>query len=244
MVEGVVQELKHIRVQADTIFHEWFLQCEQLAGAAGVNPSAPRILARQRHARVQCSTLRCRGYRTAIFLPFVDHLMQEISIRFGPLQQKTATLFALVPSITGERESSKDCRAARDQLKEEWGEDIPCPTVLDVELMRWQRKWQSAQQERPDNLLTALKSRDRDMFPGVHLLLRLACATPVTFAKTKRAYRALKALKTKVRNSMTEGRLTSLSILKIRYFRPLDISRVVNTFASNNPRRMRVSFIE
>ena len=61
---------------------------------------------------------------------------------------------------------------------------------------------------------------------------------PVTSAETESANRALKALKTKVRNSMTEGRLTSLSILKIHY------SRVVNAFAADNLRRMRMSGIE
>ena len=159
--------------------------------------------------------------------------MQEMSIRFGPLQQKTAAFFTLVPSIIGECESSKDHRAACNQRKEKWGGDLSDPTFLDVELMCRERKWQSAQQERPDNLLTALKSSDRDVFPTAHTLLRLACTIPVTSSETERANSALKTLKTKVRNSMTEGRLTSLSVLKIQYSRPLDITRVVNTFSKH-----------
>ena len=61
MVEEVLEELEDIRVQTDTTFHEWFLQCEPLAETAGVNPPVPRILTRQKHMQVQCSTLQSRG---------------------------------------------------------------------------------------------------------------------------------------------------------------------------------------
>ena len=79
------------------------------------------ILACQRH---RCNVPHSNPeeyYRRTIFLLFVDHLMQEMSIRFGSLQQKTATLFKLVPSIIRECESSKDHTATCNQLKEEWG---------------------------------------------------------------------------------------------------------------------------
>ena len=82
---------------------------EQLVGADGVNPSVPRILAP--HQRHKCNVPHFSPeeyYRRAIVLPFVDHLMQETSTRFGPLQQKTVALFALVP-----RQQLENMNAAR-----------------------------------------------------------------------------------------------------------------------------------
>ena len=62
-----------------------------------------------------CPTLCLRNsqyYRRAIFFPLVDHIT-EMSAKFGPLQQKAAALFALVPPIVAE-ESKDDTAKACD----------------------------------------------------------------------------------------------------------------------------------
>ena len=89
----------------------------------------------------------------------------KMTIRFALYSRNSSTLCTGSINI-GECESSED-HTACNQLKEEWGGDLPCPTVLDVELMCRQRKWQNPQKERPDNLPTALKSCDRDMFSNM-----------------------------------------------------------------------------
>ena len=155
-------------------------------------------------------------YRRAIFRPLVDHITQEMSTRFGPLRQKAAALFVLVPSVVAES-SRDDTAKAYNHLKEEWSDDLPCPTVFDIEWMWWVKKWQGTDLAKPENLQEAMKSCDSDIFPNIHILLGLACTIPVTSAETERCNSALKALKTKTHHSMTETRLTSLSILKIHY---------------------------
>ena len=243
MVDEAMQELKDLRETGDATFHAWFTECEQLAADVGIEPAVPRTVSRQRHrCNVPYSTPQ-DYYRRAIFLPLVDHIAEEMATRFGPLQQKAAALFALVPSVVAGGSKYETAKAYND-LKEEWSDDLPCPTVFDTEWMRWVKKWQGTGLGKPDNLQEAIKSCDKDIFPNIYTLLRLACTIPVTSAETERCNSALKALKTKTRNSMTETRLTSLSILKIHYGRPVDIPRAVDTFASQNPRRMRMSIMD
>ena len=89
-------------------------------------------------------------YRRAIFFPLVDHSTEKISTRFGSLQQRAASLFAVVASVVAE--SSKDDTAkAYDYLKKEWSDDLPCPTVFDTEWMLWVKKWQSTNLGKPNN---------------------------------------------------------------------------------------------
>ena len=99
-------------MQADATCHEWFPQCHCLNSSLGLLELTHLYPASlpppQRH---KCNVPHFSPeeyYRRAIVLPFVDHLMQETSTRFGPLQQKTVALFALVP-----RQQLENVNAAR-----------------------------------------------------------------------------------------------------------------------------------
>lgn len=241
MINDVLRELKEAREEDETTFSEWFKECEQLANSVGTDPSVPRTVARQKHrCNVPYSTTE-EYYRRALFLPLFDHMIEQMSTRFEPLREKVISLFSLVPAVVGDE---SNVTSPKDLLSQ-WEDDLPCPAVIDVEWKRWKKKCQNMQQgDRPDSLLKTLKVCDGDDYPNIKTLLRLACTMPVTSVETERANSTLKCLKTKLRNSMTEGRLTSLSILKIHRGVDLDFEAAVNTFASNNPRRMRMDGID
>ena len=106
MVEEVLQEPEDIRVLADGTFQNDFFSVNSRLGLLELTHLYPASLPAK--GTGTCSTLQSRGilYRRAIFLPFVDHLMQLMSIRLGPLYSRKQQHFALVLSITGERENS------------------------------------------------------------------------------------------------------------------------------------------
>lgn len=241
MVDEVLKELKDVR-NSDATFSEWYAECEKLGTDVGTQPAVPRTVARQRHrCNVQYSTPE-EYYRRSVFLPLADHITTEMSERFGPLQKKAAQLLRLIPSVIAAGGGGR-----YEEIKEECLGDLPSPAVFDVEWVRWRKKWQTSDKglgmvsSPPDTLAGALKECDADGFPNINTVLRLACTLPVTSAETERCNSTLKGLKTKLRSTMSEGRLSSLCMLKIHYHIPLDIKAAVDTFASNNPRRMRMS---
>lgn len=89
-----------------------------------------------------------------------------------------------------------------------WNDFLPSPATLDVETNRWLNKWKSTSQELPATLQESLLQCDADVFPNMASLLRLACTVPVTTCENERSNSRLKLLKTYLRSTMGQDRLS------------------------------------
>jgi hypothetical protein len=90
------------------------------------------------------------------------------------------------------------------------------------------------------------KNNLQDAFHEVTTLVRINVTIPMTTAEPERCFSSLKLIKTFLRNSMTQDRLTSLAMLSIEK-RLITNTRDLNTraiekFASNKSRRMEFNF--
>ena len=74
--------------------------------------------------------------------------------------------------------------------------------LIETEIWRWQNRWKEHIDNCPDTLQLALKQCDKEYFPSLHELLRIACTLPVTSCENERANSVLKNLKTYPRNTM------------------------------------------
>ena len=79
---------------------------------------------------------------------------------------------------------------------------------------------------------------DSDVFPNINVLLRIACTLPITSVETERENSVLKNLKTYLRSTMSNERLTGLALMKIHFQHEMDFDRIVISFATRQPRRM------
>ena len=119
--------------------------------------------------------------------------------------------------------------------------DLPSPRLLSTEFRRWKRTCASTPvDKRADTLEKALLFCDRDDYPNISVLLAIACTLPVTTCETERSNSQLKLLKTYLRSTMTEERLSSLAVIKIHreMIADLDFDKLVVEFANRHPRRM------
>ena len=119
--------------------------------------------------------------------------------------------------------------------------DLPSPQLLSTEFNRWKIKCTSMQPDkRPSTLEAALQCCDGDDFPNICILLVIACTLPVTTCETERSNSQLKLLKTYLRSTMTEERLSALALIKVhrRMVADLDFDHLVVEFANKHPRRM------
>ena len=79
---------------------------------------------------------------------------------------------------------------------------------------------------------------DPNIFPNIHLLLRIACTIPVTSTDNKRSNSTLNLVKGHLRTTMTTERLSGLALMSIHYEKPFDYDAIVQKFAVQQPPRM------
>ena len=97
-MKDVIEELCTLR-SCDSMLHSWYIQAESLARKVGVVPCVPQTAAYQQHRdNVEHSSAE-EYYRRTIVLPLLDHLVQQMEMRFGKTQVLVARLVNLVPSI-------------------------------------------------------------------------------------------------------------------------------------------------
>ena len=118
------------------------------------------------------------------------------------------------------------------------------PDSLDtcmIEFYRWQRKWNSIpKQDCPSSVVEALKSCNSDLYPNIYILLKVFASIPVTSATAERSFSKLRQVKTYLRSTMSEARLTGLTLLAIHKDIPLDYDSVIDLYKTEHNSRFKL----
>ena len=194
----------------------------------------------------QSTVQRCRSntpgdtpeeyYRRTISIPFLDTLLSHLESRFSDIQQKSVNGMKIVPSVLMDK-SIPTC--THQELFDSYSEDLPSPDLLESELDLWKHKWQlTSSQQLPDSPANALVYASKNMYLNIHTILRLICTLPVTSCECERSVSVLRRLKTYMRSTMDQDRLSGLALMYIHYGMQIDLQEVINIFARRNSRRM------
>ena len=237
LVSEVQMDLELLKINCEEEFHLWLDDVKILADKLDIAVAVPRINARQVHRDNIPADSPEEYYRRNLMIPFLDHITTELENRFGPIHQTKVKLLGLVPAL-----ATSYPLASINEVGDLYKADLPSPYLLSTEFSRWKSRFSSTPHvgNRPDNLQKTLQVCDEDDFPNISVLLAIAYTLPVTTCETKRANSQLKLLKTYLRSTMTEERLTSLAMIKIHRDRVanLDFDKLVVDFANKHPRRM------
>ena len=92
----------------------------------------------------------------------------------------------------------------------------------------------------PDNLniKTSYNQNIKIPFPGIYVAVKTLLTYPVSTCVAERSCSSMKRLKTPLRNTMSEDRLSSLSVLHIHKHKELDVNEVISEFARRKNRRL------
>ena len=167
-----------------------------------VVPEVPRIASRQCHRdNVEHASTEEYYCRTIIY-PFLDNLIAQMHEHFGNTQIIASKLINLVPSVI--------CNVndvSFDDLICFYNDDLPNPSVVATEILRWKAKWErQGAEDRPESLATAIQQCDKDFFPNIYALLHFGCTVPVTSSENERANSVLKNLKSFLRSTQGQER--------------------------------------
>ena len=90
-------------------------------------------------------------------------------------------------------------------------------------------------------LVKTLDHANPQFYLGVYVALVTLLTYPVSTCTAERSFSSMKRLKTPLRSTMTDERLSSLAILHIHKHEDVDIDSVVTEFAHLKGRRLALS---
>ena len=245
-VDAVVTVLKKYRDSSDT-FAEIFAKCSSLCSMSGTAVTIPRLVGRQQHRCNVVSTLsnlqqgaqvsaaetpEQTYYRINVFNPFVDYLITELSNRFLCHRSNAFTLQCFVPKFccTSTVADARPAIAMYQQVLE------GSPSDVEAEFQLWLTKCLSGSIS-ADDAFSAYECCP-PMYTNVKFLLKILCTLPVTTASAERTFSMLRRLKTWLRSTMCEERLTGLALLSSAMDIPVEPDDVVDKFMQRSSRRI------
>ncbi|XP_041372811.1 52 kDa repressor of the inhibitor of the protein kinase-like [Gigantopelta aegis] len=166
MIDGVKEEYKEIRNYFDSYFEGVYQHAVSVAASVGTEPTVPRVAKNQMHRDNAVSSSPLQYYLRNTAIPFIDHIIAELDSQFSDVSKKASKLLALVPSVFLTKDIGYEDIKACAEL---YDDDLPCPEVLEEELIGWQMKFKKLPDSAqiPNNCADALKQCNEVQFPNI-----------------------------------------------------------------------------
>jgi hypothetical protein len=110
-------------------------------------------------------------FRSQMFLPYLQRLDSELEIRFSKHKDKVFRIQNLIPKYLGQFDEVRSVYEFYQTVLESQLEDFKAEFAL------WRMKWKNVSDEAlPGGALEALNSCSPDLFPTIHMLLKVFSA--------------------------------------------------------------------
>jgi hypothetical protein len=92
--------------------------------------------------------------------------------------------------------------------------------------------------QKPQTLLETLDVTNQDLYPNIYAICTVLITIPVSSASSERSFSAFPLVNNCLRATMSDERLSNLSLLHIHRTRNLSLEDVINKFAVRKNRRL------
>lgn len=227
-LHGLLQEKRNDQAAYDSIWQK----SVDLANREGVPVTRPRVAARQCHRNnIPADTVK-EYWRLNLYLPFMDHLLFEIQDRLCIALPRMKAQYLLSHKI------GQLTPLIVDEIKHEYAPYIEAE-AMDVELEVWKHK--IAQGGVFERLAESVDETYQTL-PNLHTILKILLTMPVSTASAERSFSSLRRLKTYLRSTMTEQRLTGLALMHIHRSHEINTEQVLQDFDASGHRRIVLAF--
>ena len=180
-------------------------------------------------------------FRIQFFKPLVDTALNRLNDRFSKME----TVYGLYDFLFSKENMRKCIQSGKlaDKCK-----DLQ-KTLHDVDSEDLIMEVRAAVHTFPDNVANCpnkmldyiYKEQILDLYGNLSIALRLLLTLPVTVASGERSFSALKLLKTYLRSTMSQDRLSGLALISIErnVRRSLNLEDIVTAFAQAKARKHR-----
>lgn len=157
------------------------------------------------------------NFKITVFYSLIDTVLNSLETRFQQLSTFNANWSFLydLKRPTDKPELEQSCLNLEKILTHDSNSDIS-GAELTQKILTLQN-FLDADQGQPKNVLKALKNNNWcNLFPKTWTALRILLTIPVTVAKGKRRFSKLKLIKTYLRSTLAQEKLSNLAILSIQ----------------------------
>ncbi|CAF4094911.1 unnamed protein product, partial [Rotaria magnacalcarata] len=168
-------------------------------------------------------------YRTTIYYPLIDSVLIELNHRFSNANME---ILISISSLCPKNEKFLDFEILK-----------PFASHLDINPDMLKNELNVLRPMLKNKKLLDLKELYCELipfvpaFPNVVLMVQGAMTIPVTSATCERSFSKMKTIKTALRNTMSDERLSNLCVLSIERDFKIDFDSVVEDFSSNHKNR-------
>ena len=200
-------------------------------------PVKKRVTNRQQHRANAPSQSIEEHYRLNLFYPFIDHVTSQLNTRFVEISEPALLATYLIPSALSKLTKQKE------EIMVSWyKEDLPEPDTIDQEIDRWKVKIKNhTGTALPSTAKETLDRFDMQYFPNIHCILSIYLTLPVTTCSCERSFSAMRRLKTWLRSSMGNERLSGLAMMHVHRNRTLDPEKVLKRWDVSGHRRIALA---
>ncbi|KAK3917526.1 52 kDa repressor of the inhibitor of the protein kinase [Frankliniella fusca] len=245
MISNLIDVLTKRREKAEEQFKEIWKKIVDLAEVVDAHLVLPRRCGRQGNRANYSTDCPETYFRQAVFIPLLDQVLIDIRERFPPSVVDCFQLPLLLPAnIVGI--SASDLEPKAKLLASKFDGLLPNEVELSEkllygELTMWREKWISKNLlEIPEPSVEVIGNCDSDAFPLIHTLITLLTTLPVSNASAERSFSALRRLKSWLRSTMSQDRLTGLALMHVHRDIDIDINAIITRFAKSGNRRLEL----
>ena len=184
---------------------------------------------------------RDRFLRVGVFYYILDVFVSQFEHRFADFRRMAEKFAVMNPKHFCHPDAAGKVRA----LAEFYSEDLSKADDVVDEFVTFRAMYRELSMEKHElnthSILPFLIDNDMDRaFPNLAILYRIDLTNPISSAKAERTFSCLKLIKSFLRSSMGEERLSNLALLCIERDIKIDIDKVIARFAKDKNRQMMI----
>ena len=193
-INDIIEVMKKWRSNSDSVFKILFNDATCLSAKVNATISLPRGSVRQLKCSEMTDIIPEEYYRRFVFIPFLDHFIQELQDRFQKHNDILCVLQKFIPRRCSEQllslSEQHSCATLYDKF-------LPNADNINNEFELWKQKWNQVNiDERPNTAISALPACNPILYPNILKLLQILATLPVSTATPERSFSTLKRLKT------------------------------------------------
>lgn len=229
-VDDVINVLQLLRNNTDVEYLHLYEDAKVLLEENGGILRMPRVVGRQSNRPNIPALDVCTYYKINLFIPFLDHTIQQLVERFTKHRTVVSALSGVLPSNFTTSSDIEEATSMYSSLLPE--SNI---SVVKAELEVWKTVMTSISPT-PKSSLECLDMCDKNLYPNIYTLLQILATIPVSTATPERSFSSLRRLKNYLRNTTSENRLNGLALMNIHYGTEIHADEVVDIFKRKSRR--------
>ncbi|XP_049771948.1 zinc finger MYM-type protein 1-like [Schistocerca cancellata] len=237
-IRGILDVLSNDRKEADRVTTELLAKAQVIAGELEIEITVPRFACKQKFRNNPPSQNDNEYWRRSLVIPYIESFMSSLNIRFSPENTPAFALSKLHPLNMSNSSVTDFLKSA--ELFTFYGLDD-----IAGELELWYNLWRKkniTEAKLKDMEVVDLFNKTYIFFPSMKKALKMLSTIPCTTATVERSFSTLRIVKTWLRSTMGEERLTVLCLMSVHrnYLKEnceMLEKKVVEKFEAN-PRRL------